>query len=634
MIQELLKTPKPPTAPEPSARDCLKSLAFHEMDSRFHEIGAAAPDTCKWLPLHRLLWIKGKPGSGKSTLLRFALNNTMAASNIPTNDAIVLSFFFHGRGVELQRALLGLFRSLLYQLLSKLPDKLSDLHTAFTKHKDSVKPGEEWHWPLDELQSLFGLSLKEALKEQPVWLFVDALDESGRASAIKLVDQLNSIRQTLPTTGSPFRICFTCRHYPVLDWHVGQDRVFKICPEDNNGADISSYVQARLSTFRDLVEARIPTSITERARGVFMWARLVVDTVLECKSRGEGLAKIQKEISSIHQDLDQLYHKLIQDMDEKAASLKLMQWICFATRPLTLDELRWALVIDADCSFERFQDAKLDVTDADMMETRLKALSRGLAEAVPSYNVPDADMMERTREALSHDLEEAEPPSNTKVVQFIHQSVKDFFVDKGLSALDMNAKSDFAVGTAHYRLSRACIRYLSMEEIRRSTARDRDKLKSEFPLLHYATTSWVAHVRRSQEKEISQDDLLNSFEWPSEARLEVWEVWVQIYSILDRYSGHCPREGTSIVHVASRYQLMGPLRAILRRTGQTIAAVDAKDEDGRTPLSWAAENGHEAVAVIRLLLDRGAAVDAKDRYGQTPLSWAAENGHEAVVSLL
>ncbi|KJK74201.1 hypothetical protein H634G_10574 [Metarhizium anisopliae BRIP 53293] len=63
------------------------------------------------------------------------------------------------------------------------------------------------------------------------------------------------------------------------------------------------------------------------------------------------------------------------------------------------------------------------------------------------------------------------------------------------------------------------------------------------------------------------------------------------------------------------------------------ADVDSNDEYGRTPLSWAAENGYEAV--VQLLLENGADISSKDdEYGRTPLSWAAENGHKATVTLL
>lgn len=53
---------------------------------------------------------------------------------------------------------------------------------------------------------------------------------------------------------------------------------------------------------------------------------------------------------------------------------------------------------------------------------------------------------------------------------------------------------------------------------------------------------------------------------------------------------------------------------------------------GRTPLSWAARNGHEMV--VKVLVENGAEFESKDNGGQTPLSLAAENGHEAVVGLL
>ncbi|OBT38979.1 hypothetical protein VE00_10733 [Pseudogymnoascus sp. WSF 3629] len=51
----------------------------------------------------------------------------------------------------------------------------------------------------------------------------------------------------------------------------------------------------------------------------------------------------------------------------------------------------------------------------------------------------------------------------------------------------------------------------------------------------------------------------------------------------------------------------------------------------RTPLSWAAQNGHETV--VKLLIEKGAEVDTKDtEYGWTPLSWAAGSGTSSDTS--
>ncbi|KAM4066694.1 ankyrin repeats (3 copies) domain-containing protein [Hirsutella rhossiliensis] len=524
------------------------------MLDRFEDIGCAAEGTCLWLLQHKsyrrwtdcdrgLLWIKGKPGSGKSTLLRYAYDKMK--SNIRKED-LILNFFFHGRGADLQKTPLGLIRSLLHQVLEQVPGALQDLVAKHKQRCDSVgKEGDKWHWHANELQRFFRSSLPTVLKSHHVWLFVDALDECGEEGAVDLVQEFESLLQGLPT-GLQFHICFTCRHYPILALNCE----LKICVEDRNKSDISTYVEARLAKFDAPTRSAISNLVTTRASGIFMWAHLVVKRVLKLEREGEGFKRIEEAVYAIPQGLDELYRNLVGSMNDRLASLKLIQWICFATRPLSLDELRWAMAADADCphkSLHQCQSAADYAKDSGMMERKVKTLSCGLAEVVES--------------------------SNAQVVQFIHQSVKDFFVDKGLSALDGNLRTiETETGVAHYRMSRTCIRYLAMEEVAQSIASNHH-LEAEFPLLRYATMSWIAHAKHSEAK-VSQENLLDDFHWPLEDVVRTWNV------------------------------------------------------HRRTPLLYAAERGHETV--VQELLLKKADVNVQDIIGATALHWAAPRGHKTI----
>ena len=152
-----------------------------------------------------------------------------------------------------------------------------------------------------------------------------------------------------------------------------------------------------------------------------------------------------------------------------------------------------------------------------------------------------------------------------------------------------------------------------------------------FPLLEYATTPWVAHVQQSEARNVSQEDLLSYFEWPSE---NLVQLYLRIQYEID--FSRSPAPGSCLIHVAAKYQLIGLLRTLLQRADQYSANINAKDRYARyarTPLSYAAESGHEAV--VKLLIERDdVEADSKDFSGRTPLSYAAGSGHEAVVKLL
>ena len=60
--------------------------------------------------------------------------------------------------------------------------------------------------------------------------------------------------------------------------------------------------------------------------------------------------------------------------------------------------------------------------------------------------------------------------------------------------------------------------------------------------------------------------------------------------------------------------------------------IDAKDDDGETPLHVAAMEN--SLDVASSLIDRGADIDAKDDKGYTPLQWAAFDNSLDVARLL
>ena len=64
------------------------------------------------------------------------------------------------------------------------------------------------------------------------------------------------------------------------------------------------------------------------------------------------------------------------------------------------------------------------------------------------------------------------------------------------------------------------------------------------------------------------------------------------------------------------------------------ADVNARDEDGRTPLIWAADSESDSSETVKILLIKGANPNARDKDGATALSWAKKRGETPLVILL
>lgn len=481
------------------------------MYSRYYGITSTSEnDTCMWLLDCKeyetwrddggLLWIKGKPASGKSTLMRYVFENSKStgeqtktkddqhASTSNQNEnfdgknpeikgSITLSFFFHGRGSSLQKTMLGFYRTVLFQLLEeqstqgKKFGELSSLEECFERQCDSRgPPGKSWQWETSQLAQIFRSVLTEVLKDHLVYLYVDALDECGEDDARRLAETFEKMIQQAPirryerkidsSTGQEteervsrsLHICCSCRNPPLLV-KATEKNTFQICVEHHNKHSIQSYVWSQLD---ESFQADISRMIIDRSDGVFMWVYLVVERVKTLYSRGYSKREIEGSIDKIPRDLVKLYEDILQSMLGNKDSLRLVYWVSYAK--LSSEELRWVMFLEANPTVKSLEDYKR---------------ARTFTCYCVNFNEKcTCSMMERRIQSLGYGFVEIKKSNGKEVVQFVHQSVYEFFLENDALLRLYNSTSTTTLKN-HSQVAKkvkklmadACARYNKMMEI-------------------------------------------------------------------------------------------------------------------------------------------------------------------------
>jgi hypothetical protein len=271
---------------------------------------------------------------------------------------------------------------------------------------------------------------------------------------------------------------------------------------------------------------------------------------------------------------------------------KILAWILCAHRPLSTLELLHALAVE------------------------------------PGDNEIDEDNILETEQLLTICAGLVTIDEQSDSVRFIHYTTQEY----------LQRNQQIWLPHAEIEIARSCTAYLSIDGLLVglcSSEVDYESRLKEFVLLEYAAVYWGPHLNLLMGT--YRFDMLNGVGIEALSLLldtNRLSVMSQVLFMSKRrnYSGVAVREegkGFSGSHWTGRFGLLPLLEQWIDKKYE----IDQRDLSGRTPLSWAAENGQEAIA--KLLLDTGKIdVDPKDDNGQTPLSLAAENGQEAIVKLL
>lgn len=223
------------------------------------------------------------------------------AASIPLYTA---SFYFWNQGLSKQKSQVGLFQSLLYQILKASPDLVS---VACPDHFDTES------WDIDELKQAFERLSQQTTLSAKFCFFIDGLDEyNGEEEDI--VDALTSL-----TKSHHVKVCASSRPWPEFEAAFSNpQRSLKV--QDFTFNDMMVYIRDRLEThgkFQALQRHdprchEIILKIAERAQGIWLWVYLVTRDLRRHLNHNEGYETLLKTLDSFPARLDEYFRRIIE----------------------------------------------------------------------------------------------------------------------------------------------------------------------------------------------------------------------------------------------------------------------------------------------------------------------------------
>ncbi|KAF3070069.1 Ankyrin repeat domain-containing protein 50 [Trichoderma lentiforme] len=547
----------------------LESLRFDQIEARQMTIKNAHAKTCRWL-LHKsqyidwldtakmnehsgFLWIKGKPGTGKSTLMKFALNSAKKTMR----DKIIIYFFFNARGEDLERSTLGMYRSLLLQLLEKLPalQNILELPRAISK------PGKEYHWTTEILINLLDQAIQN-LKESSIICFIDALDECEENQIRNMIRFFERVGES--ATAGSFRVCFSSRHYPHISISKGLNLILE--GQEGHTQDMITYINSELKIGDSDLADEIRTELHQKASGVFMWVILVVDILNKEHDKGR-IHILKKRLQEIPADLHALFRDILtRDREDTYGLLLCIQWVLFTKQPLRPEQLYFALLSD---HLLEWNSSGVTVS---VMERFILNHSKGLTEVTKS-KVP--------------------------TVQFIHESVKDYLLkENGLRDIWPDLPADVRA-ESHERLKQCCLNHIAFGKtaypkigaaLAKASSEEaknqRQSTNASSPFLEYAVKNVLHHANEAEASGINQAEFLKEFPL---------DDWIQLDNYFERHEIRRHQRDVSFLYILAELN-MGHL---IRRHPDRTSFLKIESERYGTPIFAAlATNSSESTRVF------------------------------------
>jgi ankyrin repeat protein len=451
-------------------------------------------------------------------------------------------------------------------------------------------------------------------------------------------------------------ICLSSRHYPHIET---KGRSVILEDEAGHKEDIEQYIKKKLRLPTSKHAQSLRLDLLQSSRMIFLWVALVID-ILNKDYPSKSINQMMRRLREIPEELGDLFEMILQRDGGNPETLELcLKWILFAERPMKVQELYFAVQFglgEEDCSGAWNQED----LDLDAMKISVKEWSKGLSEI----------------------------KGKASVVQFIHESVRDFLLGRYKHHWGETSKN--IEGRGHEILRDCCMAQVKAaigQTVHAPSTLVETNNEARFPFLEYSIPNVLHHANSAQRCGLSQKDFLSHFtldSWKAlnnqleKAKVRRYGEEVDLVYVLAEKNlasliklsplkGSCfdleagvrswPRYGPPLfaalatgsieaAHVLleaeiqgkpSESRLRGTLKHCLEETKKLgVFSITFQFSKNRGLLSHLAEAGHPTL--IEILLD-SAVVDIDVNLPNTSssrssLTYAAMQGHPSTVSLL
>ncbi|KAH0432300.1 hypothetical protein CcaCcLH18_06506 [Colletotrichum camelliae] len=360
-----------------------------------------------WLSSGRgVFHFSAKLGAGKSTLMKLVIDNPHVQDRLQqwageSRKLVLASHFFWKPGTHYQKSFEGMCRALLYGALEGRPELTRLLFPSHWKNAWSTpwQASKELQIHDTEVREAFKLLIEQSKVDETsrFCFFIDGLDELEESTDFKHFHLVRELNEWSRQSSANVKFCVSSREYNVFLNHFAQEQRIRL--HDLTKKDMEKYTRDELTrSVRDHSKAESDIDsvvnplvglVVERAQGIFLWVKLVVNDLCNQMENGSRPEDLHHEIDKLPEDIDNLFDHFLKSIshdESQKAYLTLGMVVSARKWSLSVTLLRWNFLEvekkdQPAPSFEsRISRPGSNFEDVEVSKKRLNSCLRGLVE--------------------------------------------------------------------------------------------------------------------------------------------------------------------------------------------------------------------------------------------------------------